>query len=119
MADTILEEIAAKIGSCKDEVYLQMLERYGVFTHIIVKPQAVDMQDEIALDQAMDYYDAVVHSDINRADNVQKNPERVKRLMRSYARNQGGQVPNTVLAQDIAANDETPISEESRRAKRS
>ena len=75
-------------------------------------PQAVNMRDEIALDQAMDYYDAVVHSDINRADNVQKNPEKVKRLMRSYARNQGGQVPNTVLAQDIAANDETPISEE-------
>ena len=75
-------------------------------------PQAVDMRDEIALDQAMDYYDAVVHADINRADNVQKNPERVKRLMRSYARNQGGQVPNTVLSQDIAANDETPISEE-------
>ncbi len=75
-------------------------------------PQAVDMRDEIALDQAVDYYDAVVYSDINRADNVQKNAERVKRLMRSYARNQGGQVPNTVLAQDIAANDETPISEE-------
>ena len=75
-------------------------------------PQAVDMRDEIALDQAADYYDAVVHSDINRADNVQKNPERVRRLMRSYARNQGGQVPSTVLAQDIAANDETPISEE-------
>ncbi len=75
-------------------------------------PQAVDMRDEIALDQAVDYYDAVVHSDINRADNVQKNPERVRRLMRSYARNQGSQVPNTVLAQDIAANDETPISEE-------
>ena len=75
-------------------------------------PQAVDMRDEIALDQAVDYYDAVVHSDINRADNVQKNPERVKRLMRSYARNQGSQAPNTVLAQDIAANDETPINEE-------
>lgn len=75
-------------------------------------PQAVNMRDEIALDQAVDYYDAVVHSDINRADNVQKNPERVRRLMRSYARNQGGQVPNTVLAQDIAANDETPINEE-------
>lgn len=75
-------------------------------------PQSVDMRDEIALDQAMDYYDAVVHSDINRADNVQKNAERVKRLMRSYARNQGAQVPNTVLARDVAANDETPISEE-------
>ena len=75
-------------------------------------PQAVDMRDEIALDQAMDYYEAVVRSDINRADNVQKNPERVKRLMRSYARNQGAQVPNTVLAQDIATNGEASISEE-------
>ena len=76
-------------------------------------PQSVDMRDEIALDQAMDYYDAVVHYDINRADNIQKNPERVRRLMRSYARHQGGQVPNTVLAQDISVNDEKNISNES------
>lgn len=75
-------------------------------------PQSVDMRDQIALDQAIDYYDAVVHSDINRADDIQKNPERVRRLMRSYARNQGSQVPNTVLAQDITASEETPISEE-------
>ena len=75
-------------------------------------PQAVDMREEIALDQAADYYEAVVHSDINRANNVQKNPERVRRLMRSYARNQGTQVPNTVLAQDVAANDENPINDE-------
>lgn len=75
-------------------------------------PQAIGMRDEIALDQAQDYYDAVVKSDINRADNVQKNPERVRRLMRSYARNQGSQVPNTVLAQDIAVNDEMRINEE-------
>ena len=72
-------------------------------------PQAIDMRDEIALDQPIDYYEAVVKSDINRADGVQKNPERVKRLMRSYARNQGSQVPNTVIAQDIAANDETTM----------
>ena len=75
-------------------------------------PQAVDMRDEIALDQAMDYYDAVVHSDINRADGVQKNPEKVRRLMRSYARNQGSQVPNTVLTRDLVANNETFISDE-------
>ena len=75
-------------------------------------PQAVDLRDEIALDQAMDYYDAVVHSDINRADNVQKNPERVKRLMRSYARSQGGQVPNTVIAEDISVNEDGKINEE-------
>lgn len=75
-------------------------------------PQAIDMRDEIALDQPIDYYEAVVKSDINRADGVQKNPERVKRLMRSYARNQGSQVPNTVIVQDIAANDEAKMDEE-------
>lgn len=75
-------------------------------------PQAVGMRDEIALDQAVDYYDAVVHSDINRADGVQKNPERVRRLMRSYARNQGSQTPNTVIAQDIASNDEASMDAE-------
>lgn len=75
-------------------------------------PQSVDMRDEIALDQAFDYYDAVVHSDINRADDVQKDAEKVKRLMRSYARNQGAQVPNTVLSRDISANEDKPISEE-------
>lgn len=35
-------EIANIIRSSKDEVYLQMLERYGVFTHIIVKKEAVE-----------------------------------------------------------------------------
>ena len=75
-------------------------------------PQAIDMRDEIALDQAIDYYEAVVHSDINRVDNVNKNPERVKRFMRSYARNQGSQVANTVLANDISANDGTSIDDD-------
>ena len=75
-------------------------------------PQAVGMRDEIALDQAVDYYDAVVHSDINRADGVQKSPERVRRLMRSYARNQGSQTPNTVIAQDIVSNDEASMDAE-------
>ena len=75
-------------------------------------PQAVDMRDEIALDQATDYHDAVIHSDINRVDNVQKNAEQVRRFMRSYARNQGSQTPNTVLAQDVAANDGAKIGDD-------
>lgn len=68
-------------------------------------PRAVDLDGEIALEQAFDYYDAVVKSDISRADGINRNPERVKRLMRSYARNQGSQATNSVLKDDIAAND--------------
>jgi len=75
-------------------------------------PQAMDMRDEIALDQAVDYYDAVVNSDINRADGVQKNPERVKRLMRSYARNQGTQIANTVIAEDVSGSGVISMSDE-------
>lgn len=75
-------------------------------------PGALDMRDEIALDQALDYYDAVVNADINRVDGVQKNPERVKRLMRSYAGNQGCQVSNSVLAGDSDSDNEISINEE-------
>lgn len=74
-------------------------------------PKAVDMREDLALDQAIDYYDAVVRSDIHRADAVQKNTERVKRLMRSYARNQGSQIPNTRLAQGVSTKGEIPIDE--------
>lgn len=74
-------------------------------------PPAVDMKEKAALSQAFDYYDAVVKSDINRADGVSKNPERVKRLMRSFARNQGGQAPNTSIRDDIMANDAEGVNE--------
>ena len=75
-------------------------------------PQTLEMRKEVALEQAYDYFDAVVNNDISRADNVRKDSEKVKRLMRSYARNQGTQVSNTVLAEDVKANDGTSINEE-------
>lgn len=68
-------------------------------------PRATDLEDEVALEQAFDYYDAVVKSDISRVDGISRNPERVKRLMRSYARNQGTQASNTVICADIATNE--------------
>lgn len=73
-------------------------------------PGALDLKKTAALEQAFDYYDAVVHSDINRADHVSKNPERVKRLMRSFARNQGTQAPLTVFRDDMAANDHDTLT---------
>lgn len=38
----VLADMAAKLKTSKDELYLIMLERYGVFDHYIVKPVAVD-----------------------------------------------------------------------------
>ena len=75
-------------------------------------PMSVGLQDKAALQQAFDYYDAVVKSDINRADGVNKNPERVKRIMKSFARNQGSQAASTVIANDILANEVEKVNED-------
>jgi hypothetical protein len=39
---TLLSKMADALNTSKDELYLQMLERYGVFTHIVVKPNVVE-----------------------------------------------------------------------------
>lgn len=75
-------------------------------------PMAVGMEGEVALDQAYDYVDAIVHRDINRADGVQKDPDRVRRVLRSYARHQGQQVPYTTISADIASNEAQGTSDD-------
>ena len=68
-------------------------------------PKAVGYSKKIALQQAFDYYDGVVNSDISRVDNKERNPERAKLLMRSYARNIGTQVKFEEIRKDIIGND--------------
>ena len=75
-------------------------------------PRATQLRQRAALDQAFDYCDAVVHSDISRIDNIAKNPERVKRLMQSYARLQGTQAAQTVIRADMRANDNSSLTED-------
>jgi hypothetical protein len=38
----LMDKIAQVLRTDKDEVYLEMLSRYGVFTHLIVKPSVVE-----------------------------------------------------------------------------
>lgn len=75
-------------------------------------PRATFLEDEIALEQAYDYYDAIVKTDISRVDGIKRDPERVKRLMRSYARNQGAQAGTSVMKSDMMANDTETLDED-------
>ena len=43
---TLLSKMAEVLKTTKDELYLQMLDRYGVFTFIVVKPVIVDRVKE-------------------------------------------------------------------------
>jgi predicted AAA+ superfamily ATPase len=58
---------------------------------------------------AKEYADSIVESDISRVDGVEKNPNRVRLLMRSLARNESSAAKMTVLQGDMAA-DGRPIS---------
>ena len=75
-------------------------------------PQASLLEGTVALDQAFDYYDAVVHYDIQRADGVERDPERVKLLMRSYARHQGAAVNYGVICADMKSNDNASLNDD-------
>lgn len=68
-------------------------------------PRATLLKGDIALDQAKDYYDAVTKIDISMVDGVSRNPERVKRLMRSYARHQGTHASIDTISADMQSSD--------------
>ena len=67
-------------------------------------PRTTEMRNQIALDQAFDYCDAVINSDVSRVDNIVRDPARTRKLLRSYARHQGTQVANTVIKADMVSN---------------
>lgn len=56
-----------------------------------------------ALMQAEEYFETVVRSDISRVDNVERDPDLARRMMRSLARHQGTQVPVSTIADDLSS----------------
>ena len=75
-------------------------------------PKATLQSPNIALDRAYDYYDAVVNIDISRVDGVERDTERTKRLMRSYARFQGAQTAIGKIKEDVRINDSMNIDDD-------
>lgn len=75
-------------------------------------PKAIGQTERIALKQSRDYFDAVVNDDISRVDGVKRNPERTKRLMRSYARNVSTQASIETVRDDLILNDTDTFDKE-------
>lgn len=64
-------------------------------------PLATSLEKEYALETSEDYFNALVNVDISKVDGVNRNKERTKRLMKSYARFQGTSTPLTQIVKDI------------------
>jgi predicted AAA+ superfamily ATPase len=68
-------------------------------------PASIGQEKETALRMARDYIEAIIHQDISRVDNIEKNPERVRLLLRSLARNISTVANYQTIKQDIEATD--------------
>lgn len=68
-------------------------------------PRAATINKEVALDMAYRYYEAVVNNDISRIDNVKRDAERTKRILRYIARNQCAPISINTICADIENND--------------
>ena len=68
-------------------------------------PRATTINKDVALDMAYRYYEAVVNNDVSRVDNVRRDAERTKRILRSIARNQCAQISVNTICADIESND--------------
>lgn len=76
--------------------------------HILCRggwPASIDLQGVSALRMAMDYVEAIINQDVSRVDGVEKNPERVRLLLRSLARNISTTASYQTIKKDIEATD--------------
>jgi len=75
-------------------------------------PASVLKNETSALRMSRDYVEAVINHDVSRVDDVEKNPERVRLLLRSLARNVATlasiqTIKNDIEATDVSISDKT------------
>lgn len=75
-------------------------------------PASVGRTGAAALRLPRDYYKAVTESDISRYDGIPRDPERVRNLLRSYARLQGTSSSLSSIRKDMLSNDARGLSED-------
>lgn len=70
-------------------------------------PSSLQLTDDAALLQMQNYIEAIVHEDISRVDEVERNPQRAAALLRTIARNTATEATKRAILSDLAFNDET------------
>ena len=68
-------------------------------------PRAVGKSERVALQQARNYLDAVVETDISEVDGVDRDAQRARHIMRSYARFISSQGKVSSMAADLLESD--------------
>jgi len=70
-------------------------------------PEAVGDDDETALLIAENYYRSLTDTDITDVDEIKRNPDRARKILRSYARQISSFASNTTIKDDVSASNGT------------
>lgn len=68
-------------------------------------PASIQKTGKVALRTARNYVDEVVELDVHRLDGIERNAQRVRKLMQSLARNVSTMASNETVMADVTAND--------------
>ena len=74
-------------------------------------PASIGESEKAALRHAIDYVEAIINEDVNRVDGIEKNPARVRALLRSLSRNISTLATIKTLCDDIAMGNEEELSD--------
>lgn len=88
------------------------LEQYAYLVCRGGWPRALELLPEQALEQAFIFYEGLVMEDIQRVFKRSRNPERIRRFMRSYARAISTETSLAEIKKDMLANDEETLDEQ-------
>ena len=70
-------------------------------------PANLQIQKEDALEIPTQYIEAIAQTDMSQVDDVRRDPERVKKLLRSFARNISTPVSNATIRADLIEDNES------------
>ena len=73
-------------------------------------PASIGDTRKSALRHAIDYVEAIINTDVSRVDNIEKNPARVRALLRSLSRNISTLATIRTIHNDIAMGDDDESS---------
>jgi len=94
----------ADIGMCENPLTIERL------AYVMCRggwPGSLKLKQKESLDVAYNYVDELINVDVNRVDDSEKNPDRVRSVLKSYARNISTMTSASTIMGDVKANDIT------------
>ncbi len=88
------------------------LRDYAFYTARGGWPKSIGLDEDVALEQAVGYVEGIIDSDMSQEDDVKRDPDRVRLLLRSYSRNCSTQANNSTIRDDMIANDSESLDQD-------